>query len=57
MSSLLDEVAGLIRHHAGGSDLATARAVLRHVAAVARLQGGTWTGQFLERAAAVEVVE
>jgi hypothetical protein len=31
--------------------VATARAVLRHVGAAARVEGGTWTGQWMDRQA------
>jgi hypothetical protein len=53
MNSLLREVAVMIRD-SGRTDedaVATARAVLRHVGAAARVEGGTWTGQWMERQA------
>lgn len=59
MNSLLRDVAVMIRD-TGRTDedaVATARAVLRHVGAAARVEGGTWTGQWLDRQAAVVVAE
>jgi hypothetical protein len=59
MNSLLREVAVMIRD-SGRTDedaVATARAVLRHVGAAARVEGGVWTGQWLDRQAAAEVAD
>lgn len=60
--SALSEVAGLIHAHQASADspaasIATARAVLRRLSAAARLEGGVWTGQWLDREAAAEVTE
>lgn len=60
--SALSEVADLIRAHQAtpdgpGASIATARAVLRRLSAAARLEGGVWTGQWLDRQAAAEVAE